>query len=83
MNEPIFMMGETDAENGTCTIPPSILSQIDGDLTPAFSSGLISTFAFSEEKAKCTEYNTDSDCALRVVSERISCNGKISSVVVD
>ena len=83
MNEPIFMMGETDAANGTCTIPPSLLSQIDGDLTGAFSVGIIPSFGFSEEKAMCTEYSFDNDCNLTVVAETISCVGKINSINVD
>lgn len=77
MTQPIFISGATDSSSGTCSIPPSLLNQIDGDI-PEFVLGVL---PFSEESATCTEYETLSSCELVLINETISCSGSISATV--
>ena len=76
MTQPIFVSGAGNADIGTCSIPPSLLSQIKGDLR---QSGLLSPLSFSESSAECIQY-TDS-CFNTIENRFVSCTGKVSGSV--
>lgn len=75
MNQPVFIPGVNNEAEGTCNVPPSLLSQIRGTVPPE----ILSPLAYSKQIAICKEY--ENACLTSAPIETISCRGSVSGSV--